>query len=254
MRLSSPRVSIVTPVYNAESYLEATIESVQAQTLTDWEHLLVIDFKSKDQSERIARKWAQKDPRIRVLSGEKNQGVAQNRNRGIDEAQGDYVAFLDADDLWLPEKLQKQVAFMDTAGVNFSFHSYAPINEKGTLSGPVRQIRSSKVSYRDLLKDNQIGCLSVLLRRSTLGSHRFYAGGHEDFVLWLELLKAGEVARGLDECLAQYRIVPGSRSNNKLKAAHWRWRILRDVEKLGLLASLGFFSWYFYFSVFKRTR
>jgi teichuronic acid biosynthesis glycosyltransferase TuaG len=253
MTSSTPLVSIVTPVYNAERFLEATIRSVLAQNYQNWELLLVIDFKSKDHSLEIARRFAQQDNRIRVIFDEQNQGVAANRNHGIDEARGAYVAFLDADDLWLPEKLKAQVEFMEQRSVDFSFHSYQTMSEQGEVWGAVRAIRSAVVSYEELLKDNQIGCLTVMLRRSFLGNHRFYAGSHEDLVLWLELLRTGGTAQGIIECLAQYRIVQGSRSNNKILAAAWRWRILREVEKLSWPWALWYFGWYFYFAVVKRS-
>lgn len=247
-----PVISVIVPVYNASPFLEATVKSVQAQTYPNWEVLLVIDQKSKDTSAEIARNLASGDSRIQVLTDPSCLGVAANRNFGLQQAKGKYVAFLDADDLWLPEKLERQLNFARQEASPFVFHAYEKMDENGqSLHSEVRAIAS--LTYLQLLADNSIGCSTVLIEKEWLGEKRFSAGGHEDFCLWLDLLRHSKVpARGLNLVLGRYRIVSGSRSYNKVRAALWRWKILRNREKLNLSRALFYFSAYAFRAFGKR--
>jgi teichuronic acid biosynthesis glycosyltransferase TuaG len=250
----SCRVSIICPVYNTELYLSDTIRSVLSQTYPHWELLLVIDAKSTDQSQRIATEWTRKDSRILVLESEFNLGVASNRNHGIRKAKGDFIAFLDSDDQWLPQKLDKQIQFMDAHSIEFSYHSYQQINENGQPLPLVRKA-PTQVTYHDLLKTNSIGCLSVMIRTSLLKRHPFQSNvPHEDYLLWLEILKEISLAHGFHDVLALYRVLPNSRSGNKKNAALNRWTIYRKILHMSLLKSIYYFSHYTLNALLQRVK
>lgn len=248
------RVSIICPVYNVEKYLDATVTSVLAQTYPHWELLLIIDANSSDQSLSLSHKWTKQDPRILLLESPAHLGVANNRNQGILKATGDYIAFLDSDDLWHPQKLEKQVLFMTSQSVDFSYHSYQQIDSVGELLPLIRQA-PKHINYNSLLKTNAIGCLTVMVRTSLLKQHAFSPNlPHEDFLLWLELLKQTPHAQGLSEVLAYYRVLPQSRSSNKKYAARDRWIIYRKILRLNFLASLYYFTHYSLTALGQRLR
>ena len=236
-------VSVITPAHNAERFLADTVRSVQAQTYQHWE-LWIVDDVSTDGTAAIAAGFAQDDRRVRHLRLDENLGPAGARNAGMDAATGRYVAFLDADDLWLPTKLEMQIAFMSRTGSHFSYTAYRMIDEDGTLIGrPVRVPEA--IDYRGLLRNTTIGCLTVMLDRDHIGPARMPAlRRHEDLALWYDILKRGFVAHGLQEDLARYRIVRGSRSRDKLATAAHMWKVYRDVEKLSLLDSLWCYTHY----------
>jgi len=248
------QVSIICPVYNAELYLGETISSVLSQTYPHWELLIVIDAKSTDQSLSLAKEWSSKDSRILILESIANLGVANNRNYGIQKAKGDFIAFLDADDLWFPQKLEKQILFMTSKSIDFSFHAYQQINKSGQQLPLLRHV-PDQITYTDLLKTNAIGCLTVMVRSSLLKQFSFKPHlPHEDFLLWLELLKHIPCAYGLNDVLAFYRIVPSSRSSNKKLAALDRWSIYRKVLGLNVLKSIYYFSFYSFIAIFQRLK
>jgi teichuronic acid biosynthesis glycosyltransferase TuaG len=244
-------VSIVTPVYNAEKYLEATLDSVLKQTYLDWEHLLVIDANTSDRSLEIAKRYAGRDPRYRILQSPNYKGVANNRNAGIDTSRGQYIAFLDADDLWLPEKLTTQIKFMNETKTPMSCHEFTPIDNNGHKSGPTRTV-PQEIKFDTLLEDNAIGCTTAMLRRDFLGNRRFQQIKHEDFALWLTLLRDGAVAKGIQKELALYRVTGSSLSGNKLKSAIWRWKVYRFIG-LPLGYCLQLMAKYALYSLGKRV-
>ena len=227
-----PRVSVVTPAYNAARFLEQTIRSVQAQSFTDWEQI-VVDDGSVDGTRDVVRRLARGDSRIRLLE-RPNEGAARARNAGMTEARGRYLAFLDSDDLWVPEKLQEQVRHMEGTGSVFSFTGYSLIDEEGRSVGrPVRI--PARMSYRDLLENTIIGCLTVMLDRLNLGDLEMPPlPQHEDLALWFRILKSGVSATGIQRDLARYRIVRGSASRNKVRSALHMWHVYRSIEHLSL--------------------
>lgn len=250
--MTSPLVSIITPVYNADRFVEQTIRSVLGQSYDNWELLLLIDAKSRDASLDICLEWAKKDHRITVDSSPENLGVAANRNRGIEIAKGEFIAFLDSDDVWHPNKLKKQIAFMLVRKSDFSCHTYTQMSEMGDILPVVREC-PTKITYSDLLKTNSIGCLSVLVRSQTLKQFKFRTNEpHEDFILWLEILKIIPIVHGLNENLAFYRVLPSSRSGNKKQAAKDRWHIYRNVLKLSFANSLYYFVNYVVHALLQR--
>lgn len=252
--MSTPLVSIITPAFNAERFIQATIDSVKAQIYENWEHLIVLDQNSKDSTAEIVERNAELDPRIKVIRSPKAMGAANNRNVGIENANGELIAFIDSDDLWFPEKLQEQVEFMEKGKIDFSYHPYIRMSEAGDKFGQALKTRFV-LKYDDLLRDNVIGCLTVMLRRSAFSGHiEFQNDGWEDMSLWLRLLRNGAKTYGMPRPLAYYRIVKGSRSNNKLFAAGLRWETYRKVEKLSIPMSTYYFLHYTINSVVKYSR
>lgn len=238
-----PVVSVIMPAYNAERFLEEAVRSVMAQTLTDWE-LLILDDCSTDGTAALAERLAAEDHRITVLRNEQNMGVARTRNRGFDLCRGSYVALIDSDDVWLPEKLERQTALLKKNGADFSYCSYAIIDADSNNVRPDYLV-PAVTTFRSLLRENTIGCSTVLLSRDIVQHHRFETDFyHEDYVLWARLLKAGYRAAGCTEVLVNWRFIQNSRSFDKKKAAGNRWRIYRGYLKLPLRTSLWAFSGY----------
>lgn len=204
----------------------ATLASLQAQTLPDWEAFL-IDDASQDGSVALARAACAADPRLHLIhdpAAREGRGVAATRNLGIDRARGHYVAFLDADDLWLPSKLAIQAKAFDQ-GAEIVFSAYRRIGAAGRNLGVV-QVRP-RVTWEDALCGNPIGCLTGTYRRASFAQARMRVGIlHEDYAFWLDLMRDGGVAIGLPQTLAEYRVRRGSVSANKLRSAFGVWHIL----------------------------
>lgn len=251
-----PTVSIVTAVYNAERFLEQTLESVAAQTCARWEHILV-DDSSTDASAAIAASFARRDPRFRVLRQDGNTGAVQARNRGIQAARGRYIAFLDADDLWLPDKLARQVRFMEKTGAAVSHTGYRRMSADGAHLGGVI-LPPPRLTHRDLLKNTAIAMSTGMIDTAQLGRLAVQSAGHRtlrsDLRFWLRALAGGTVAHGLRADLARYRVVPGSVSSGWLKSAYWVWRAYRDDQKLALLDAAWCFAHYAARAGWKRLR
>lgn len=243
-----PQVSVIMPNFNGDRFLGASIQSVLNQSYQAWE-LLVIDDGSKDRSLEIVKEFSTRDSRVKLLRTKFPKvamGPAAARNTGINEAKGRYIAFLDSDDLWLPNKLETQIAFMKSEGAPFSFAWYEVIDEAGEKVGDKRP-KVMKVTYRQLLKDCVIGCLTAMYDSELLGKQMINMHPRDrfaDYSLWLKILKITPYAHCVPQTLAQYRLVTGSISANKFKAAEHNWRLLREVEGLSLLPTLYYFSWY----------
>lgn len=250
---SEPLVSIITPAYNAQKFIESTIESVILQSYRNWEHLIVIDRNSTDKTLEIVQKFALRDTRTRVLSPRDISGAAANRNEALSQAKGEYIAFLDADDLWHSEKLKKQIGFMISNGVEFSFTAFSWLKEDGAKFGRIRSVQP-RVSRTDLLKNNSIACLTAAFKRERFLDLRFQERGWEDLAFWLQILKRIPFAYSVNEPLAYYRIVKGSRSNNKFFALRLRWQTYRQVENFSLVKSLYYFAHYAFNSIDKYRR
>ncbi|HET7789082.1 MAG TPA: glycosyltransferase family 2 protein [Myxococcales bacterium] len=238
--MSAPLVSVITPAYKAVGYLPATLASVQAQTMPDWE-MIVVDDCSPDGTGGLLARVAREDGRIRAECATVNRGPGPTRNRALALARGRYLAFLDADDLWDPVKLERQIAFMEKERIAFSFSAYRVISARGEPLGVVDDI-PALLGYADLLKNTIVGCLTVVLDREQVGEIAFPPlRSSQDLALWLAILKRGFVAHGLPEVLASYRIVGASNTRNKLGAARDVWALYRDVERLPLARR----GWYF---------
>ena len=229
--IRSPVVSIVTPAFNASRFIRETIQSVQGQTFGRWEMIVVDDF-SEDNTCGIVEDEARRDGRIRLIRLSENSGPQIARNVALKAADGRYVAFLDADDLWLPQKLERQLAFMQERDIAFSFTQYRRMSETGAACSEVVPVPRS-IGYRGLLKNTAIGCLTAMVDYEKTGPIEIPLR-RGDHAMWLHLSKRGFTAFGLQEDLARYRVVRGSISRNKAKGAALLWRYYRDVENLNL--------------------
>ena len=238
-------VSIITPAYNAAAYIAETIESVLAQTYTNWEMLIVNDC-SKDNTAEIVQSYAAKDKRIKLINLKQNSGAAIARNAAIQNAKGRYITFLDSDDLWKKEKLQKQIEFMQQNGYAFTFHNFIRFNdgakkENGKLLKVARQ-----TDYKTLLKGNNTGgCLAVCIDRNIVRKIFMPNQRHEDYICWLNILKRYRIkGYGINEILGYYRVGKVSVSSNKFKSALWTWKVYRDSQNLSFLKSIYYMCFY----------
>ena len=240
--MEKEKVSIIVPMYNAEKFIGKAIETVLSQTYENWEMLIMNDV-STDNSLAVVNEFAKKDDRIKVVNTEKNMGVVKGRNHLIDLARGKYIAFLDADDYWHSEKLEKQIQFMKEKNASISCTEYTRVRENGEKINEV--VIKPEISYTDMLKNNYLGCLTVMYDVEKVGKRYFKElEKNEDYVLWLEIVKDVKIIYGLKENLAYYRVLDNSRSSNKVKTAKVRWEIYRKVEKLSLLKSIYYFLHY----------
>ncbi|SDZ55628.1 teichuronic acid biosynthesis glycosyltransferase TuaG [Evansella caseinilytica] len=245
-----PLISVITPAYNSEKFIGTAIDSVAAQTYSNWE-MIIVDDGSTDKTINIIEKYKEKDNRIRLVQLKENSGPAVARNIAIREAGGRYLAFLDSDDQWLPEKLEKQLRFMQEKQIAFSFTKYKTINERGEDIGKIVPI-PDKADYKLLLKQNVIGCLTVMIDQEQTGEVQMVnIRTRQDYVLWLHLCKRGFSAYGLQEILSVYRLSDNSISSNKLKMAKQNWRVYREIEKLSLIKSIWYFMNYIYYKSIK---
>lgn len=248
--MKSPLVSIIMPAYNAERYIREAVDSVTAQTHRNWE-LIIIDDRSNDNTADIALEYHRLDPRIRLIKNEDNLGAAGSRNRGLDEASGDYVALLDADDVWLYDKLSKQLELAERSGGGLIYCSYFLLRDNGEKAFIVPPV----TDYEHMLSKNVIGCSTVLMSREIADEFRFSTEYyHEDLVMWLDILRGGRTAFGCTECLAKHRQVKSSRSADKLSSARNRWRILRDYLELPLPKCCTEFAKYAFFAAVKYLK
>ena len=238
-------VSIITPSYNSEQFISQTIDSVLAQTYENWE-LIIIDDCSIDNSNKIIEAHMQRSEKIKLILLKNNSGPAIARNKGIEQAKGRYIAFLDSDDLWMPEKLSKQLTFMQKNDIALSFTSYYHMEEESEKI--IQYIYAlNKVNYSELLKKNIIGCFTVMYDTEKLG--KVYMPDirkRQDYALWLTILKKVPYAYGLDEMLGYYRVRSNSVSSNKILSSKYNWKMYRDIEKLPLHKAIYYFGWYTY--------
>ena len=235
-------VSVIMAAYNAEKTIEQSINSVLNQTYPAVE-LLVVDDYSQDRTVKLVENIMARDNRVRLIYNKENSGVSYTRKHGLEEAKGAWIAILDSDDIWAPEKLEKQIilqkkmnadllftgsAFMDSDGQPIDWYLHAP----------------SEVTYRHLLKQNVLSNSSSLVRKELY--EKYYAVGdgmHEDFAVWLGILKEGKKSYGVDEPLLTYRIAKSSKSGNKIKAAKMNWNTYRYIG-LNPLSAFYYECWY----------
>ena len=237
---SDPLISIITPAYNAALTLEECYQSLLSQTYTNWEWVVVDDGSSDDTWARISQ-VAEHDPRVLAFKLAENNGPAVARNFALSRAKGRFIAFLDADDLWMKSKLDAQLSFMLQQKCAFTYSAYEIRDREGkfvaTFTPPER------VTLEDLLRSNVIGCLTVMVDRQYFGSIKMpLLRKRQDFGMWLNLLKQSGSARRVPGTLAIYRKQLRSVSSNKLKAIPFTWRVYREVAGLGVIKSLLFIT------------
>ncbi len=232
-------ISIIVPVYNVEKYIMETIACVEAQTCRNWELLLVEDGSSDRTVELIAGYMAKKqDGRIRLIRQPSNMGAARARNRGLEEAAGRYIAYLDADDLWVPEKLKKELEFLKEKKAAFVFTGYEFADEQGRGTGKVVHVPET-LSYHQALSNTTIFTTTVMFDTEKIPKEQLKMPviKSEDTALWFQVLRSGYTAYGLDENLVRYRRAGRSLSSNKLEAIRRIWNLYRQAEGLSLWSS-----------------
>lgn len=251
--MAENKVSIIVPVYNAEKYIEETVESVKAQTYCNWE-LLLVDDGSGDNTARVMADMlaANPDERIRILKKE-NGGAARARNYGLQHAVGRYIAYIDADDLWSRDKLEKQLAFMEEKKAAFCFTGYEFAGEDGKGTGKVVRVPQTLV-YRQALQNTTIFTSTVMFDTEKIAKEHLHMPiiKSEDTALWFQVLRTGVTAYGLDENLVRYRRVDGSLSSNKVEALRRIWNLYRKAEHLSIPYSMYNFVFWAIRAVWRR--
>lgn len=251
-----PKISIVMPLFNAELYITETVNSVLRQTYENWE-LIVVDDGSVDSSRSIVSGISKNDKRIRILQNPVNVGVAKTRNRGVFSARGRYLAFLDADDVWMPDKLERQVSFMVEQACPMCFTSYETIEADGSHRNYVHVPK--KIDYHSFLKNTVTCSHTIMFDLSIVDKSWLICPDFEekfdfpeDMVVWLQVLKRGVIACGLDEMLAMNRKHRASRSASKRHAVSRTWNAYRRVENLTFPYAAYCLFWQLFHAVKKR--
>jgi teichuronic acid biosynthesis glycosyltransferase TuaG len=234
--------SVIIPVHNGECYLEHALRSVLNQSYNKLE-IIIINDASEDRTMQIAGNFLQGNENIKIITLQQNRGVAFARNTGLQNASGNYIAFLDSDDLWMPEKLAMQIRAMEEYNCDLCYTAYDMIDESGGFikRRPVRD----KVGFTDLLKENNIIFSGVLCKAEAIKNTKFNLDCfHEDYLFLLQLLQNGKKFYGLNEILIQYRVHGSGKSFDKKNAAQQRWNIYRNFLKMGFWESLYYFAFY----------
>ncbi|MQP51516.1 MULTISPECIES: glycosyltransferase family 2 protein [unclassified Flavobacterium] len=238
-------VSIITPSYNSAKFIAETIQSVQNQTYQNWE-MIIIDDGSSDETESVVFAIIQNDNRIQFHKLTQNSGPAVARNTGIEKASGDYLTFIDADDIWFPTFIENNIKTINETGIPFVFSSYRRANEQ--LEFVYSDfIVPHKVSYTDILKSNSISCLTAFLDIKKLGKKYMpLIRKRQDMGLWLNYLKVIPFAYGIQETQAIYRIRENSLSRKKSDLIKYQWQFYRDIEKLTIFQSFYYMLHWMY--------
>jgi len=244
-------VSIIMPSYNTAKFIGETINSVLSQTYNNWE-LIIVDDCSNDNTDEVVASFD--DKRIKYIKNEKNSGAAVSRNRALREAKGKWIAFLDSDDLWLPEKLEKQIAFMESNVYSFSYTKYSEIDEESKLLG-VNVSGPNKISRTGMYNYCWPGCLTVMYDASVVGLVQIEdIKKNNDYAMWLKVCKKSKCYL-LNENLARYRKRKGSISNHSYTAlVKWHYRLYREAEKKNVVTSLFLTGRNLFFGVIKKVK
>lgn len=245
-------VSIITPSYNTAKFIGKTIESAQNQTYQNWE-MIIVDDCSSDNTDGVVAGYLS-DKRIRYLKNEKNSGAAVSRNRALREAKGKWIAFLDSDDLWSPEKLEKQVKFLAKNGYHFSYTNYEEIDEDGRGLG-VKVTGPKKVSKQGMYSYCWPGCLTVMYDAEYVGLVQIKdIKKNNDYAMWLKVCQKGDCWL-LDECLGKYRKRSGSISRHGIKTMiGWHYKLWHEAEGKNVFMSLWYTGWNLVFGFMKKKR
>lgn len=228
-------VSIIMPTYNCVNFIGDAIESVQAQTYKNWE-IIIVDDCSTDNTREVVNSYIKKDSRIRYYKLDKNSGAAIARNTAVSIAKGRYIAFLDSDDIWYPEKLSKQISFMKKNNYTFTCTSYTKIDENDRyLNKTINAVIES--DYERILKRNP-GNSTIIYDAKVLG--KFIIPNikkRNDYVMWLQVIKKAKLLHGITEPLGSHRVRKGSLSRKKINLVGYHWKVYREIEQLSLIKS-----------------
>ena len=230
-------ISVITPTYNCANFIGETIESVQAQTYQQWE-MIIVDDRSTDNTKEIVEEYVKADDRIKYTCLEENSGAAVARTTAMELANGEYMAFLDSDDIWSEDKLEKQLSFMKEQDIAFSCTAYEQIDEKGE---PINKIIKTvpKADYNRILLDCPVGNSTVMYNVEKMGKFEVpNIRKRNDDALWLQMLKKEKYIYGMESVLMRYRIRQNSISSNKLKVIKYHWILYRDIEHLSVARSV----------------
>ena len=258
-------VSVIMPSYNTGNFIAESIASVMAQTYTDWE-LIIVDDASTDNTDEVVSTFVKEchcegpqgdvaiHNRIRYLKNEKNSGAAVCRNRALREARGKWVAFLDSDDLWTPDKLEKQIAFMKKNGYAFSYTCYSEMDENGGKTGVIVG-GPAHVSKTGMYNYCWLGCLTVMYNREVVGDIQIAdIRKNNDYAMWLKIVRKAD-CHLLAENLATYRKRSGSISNHSYMAlVKWHYKLYREAERLNPITSLWITGRNLFFGVWKKIK
>lgn len=242
-----PLVSIITAVYNCSDYIYEMINSVIKQTYDNWE-LIIVDDCSKDGTDKIIINFVNQDNRIKIIKNKNNLGAGLSRNKAIEFAKGEYIAFLDGDDIWANQKLEIQICLMEKNNWVFSHTSYGYISESGKKIKETFHVSKQPVGYDHLLKKTEISCLTAVYNQKKIG--KYYMSHHrrkQDYALWLKILKDGYYSYPIDDELAYYRQRPGSATSKKYKLVVYHLIFLRETQGLSLIASM-YYTMYWVFN------
>ena len=245
-------VSIIMPSYNTAPYIEETIQTVLNQTYTNWE-LIIVDDCSTDNTDEVLSRIS--DSRIRIFKNDRNSGAAVSRNRALREAKGQWIAFLDSDDLWMPEKLEKQISFMEKNGYSFSYTNYEEIDVYGNKTG-VSVTGPKKITKTGMFNYCWPGCLTVMYNAEQIGKIQIAdIKKNNDYAMWLKICKKADCYL-LNECLSLYRKGRvGSVSSHSIKTMiGWHYKLYRDAEQLGVLKSIFNTGRNLIFGFYKKKR
>ncbi|MBE6843398.1 MAG: glycosyltransferase family 2 protein [Ruminococcus sp.] len=246
----SALVSVITAAYNCEKTIRETIDSVLNQTFTNWE-MLIVDDCSTDNTISIVEEYVEKDNRIKLIHLEKNSGSATARNVAINRSSGRYIALLDSDDLWKPEKLELQLKFMKSNNYCFTFTAYDVFKDSKDVRRKIFAV-PQRINYKQFLKNSVIGCLTVVVDKERIQDFHMESGYLEDTLTWMHYLQKGIIAYGLNKNLASYRITKGSKSSNKIENAGRYYQCLKKQKGIGTISRIYYFMCYAYHAVKKR--
>jgi len=242
-------ISIITPTYNCGQFIDETIKSVINQTYQNWE-MIIVDDCSTDNTKEVVGRYLAKDSRIKYYILENNAGAAIARTKAMELAEGQYIAFLDSDDLWFKEKLGRQLSFMIENKYNFTCTAYEHINEQGTLLNKTVNAKI-KTDYNGVLLSCPVGNSSVMYNAKVLG--KFVVPNirkRNDDALWLQILKKEKYIYGMNDVLMRYRVRSNSISSNKLELIKYHWILYREIEYLSIMRSVFHICWWVFLKYF----
>ena len=249
----TPLVSIIMPSYNAERYIAQSIESVIAQTYQNWE-LIITDGPSTDKTVEIAKEFCEKDNRIHLIVPQQHQDIAEARHTSIKNSKGSFLAFLDSDDIWVKDKLEKQVSFMLEHNYAFTYANYQTIDANGNITGKTIH-NGGVVDYHKYLRNTIIGCGSVMIDTEKVGQILLPSNEvNDDMGLWCSLFRTGIKAYPINEVLYYYRIRNDGASSQRFKMMRSVWKVYRKQEKMSFLKSTSCFLSYAYHAIKKRIK